>query len=63
MIKLTFFYYTEVPFYLAIATSSVTMSNMDAQTNSAGSARAERKEREKEKIIQREKQRHTLKTV
>ncbi|XP_056095973.1 NAD-dependent protein deacetylase sirtuin-7 [Rhinichthys klamathensis goyatoka] len=39
------------------------MSNMDAQTNSVGSARAERKEREKEKIIQREKQRHTVKTI
>jgi len=44
-------------------TSSVTKSNMDAQTNSFGSARAERKEREKQKIIQREKQRHTVKTV
>ncbi|CAM4653172.1 unnamed protein product [Leuciscus chuanchicus] len=39
------------------------MSSMDAHTNSAGSARAERKEREKEKIIQREKQRHTVKTI
>ncbi|KAK7127246.1 hypothetical protein R3I94_018435 [Phoxinus phoxinus] len=39
------------------------MSSMDAQTNTVGSSRAERKEREKEKIIQREKQRHTVKTI
>lgn len=36
---------------------------MDAQTNSGGSARAERKEQEKAKIIQREKQRQTVKTI
>uniref|UniRef100_A0A673KM77 NAD-dependent protein deacetylase sirtuin-7 n=1 Tax=Sinocyclocheilus rhinocerous TaxID=307959 RepID=A0A673KM77_9TELE len=36
---------------------------MDANTNSGSSARAERKQREKAKIIQREKQRQTVKTV
>uniref|UniRef100_A0A671KU58 Regulatory protein SIR2 homolog 7 n=1 Tax=Sinocyclocheilus anshuiensis TaxID=1608454 RepID=A0A671KU58_9TELE len=36
---------------------------MDANTTSGSSARAERKQREKAKIIQREKQRQTVKTV
>ncbi|XP_048032153.1 NAD-dependent protein deacetylase sirtuin-7 [Megalobrama amblycephala] len=39
------------------------MFSMDVQTNSGASARAERKEREKAKIIQREKQRQTVKTI
>ncbi|KTG07093.1 hypothetical protein cypCar_00005796 [Cyprinus carpio] len=36
---------------------------MDANTNSGSSARAERKQQEKAKIIQREKQRQTVKTI
>ncbi|XP_043079049.1 NAD-dependent protein deacetylase sirtuin-7 isoform X2 [Puntigrus tetrazona] len=43
--------------------ASLARTSMDANTNRGSSARAERKQQEKAKIIQREKQRQTVKTI